>query len=569
VSEITDITGGRRNPPGPGRKPTPADLLAPPTPPTPTNATPPPADPNALVRRVANEYFAPPPAPGDWFERHRIHLTSGQRDVLTSLSRNRYTVVPSAHDVGKSFLAAAAACQWIDEHAQGDAFVVSTAPTSPQVTAILWREIEKLHRRLGLKGQINMGRVPEWKIGKELVGYGRKPADYDESGFQGIHQRYVLIVVDEAAGIPEQLWTAVDALATNEAARVLAIGNPDEANSRFRYMCLPGSGWNTIRLDGLASPNFTQDEVKAASNIANQTGDLYQYMVDHEVPFSQEQVPYELTQVLLSPRWVAERMISWGVSRTQDGDWSEPPLWESRVRATFPTDSTERSVVPLSWVRQAMQRGKDLFHVHPDELVGTTVIGVDVARYGEDETAVSVRRGRNVLEVARMGHQDTQTTALRVAARMDASTSGALAVVDVIGVGAGVVDRLREIGHEVISYNASAKTTLTDSHGEFTFPNARSAAWWNMRELLDPQNPNPISLPDDEILAAELSSPRWRILSGAKIQVEPKEDTKKRIRRSPDSADAVIMSLFYFGVDSGNAFVCDFGGESEYVTQWS
>jgi len=202
------------------------------------------------------------------------------------------------------------------------------------------------------------------------------------------------------------------------------------------------------------------------------------------------------------------------------------------------------------------------------ELVGNRVFGVDVARYGDDETAVSERIGRNVLRVDRIGHQDTQTTALRVSSRME---GGALAVVDVIGVGAGVVDRLRELNHEVVAFNAAERTDMTDAHGEFTFPNVRSAAWWNLREMLDPSNSSAVavSLPDDEILAAELSSPRWRILAGAKIQVEPKEDTKKRIRRSPDSADAVVMSLYYFGVDSGNAVVLDWGGSSEYTLAYA
>jgi hypothetical protein len=527
----------------------------------------------AQARQVADAYFAPQPHAGDWYKNHRIHLTLGQRHVLASLAKNRYTVVPSAHDVGKSFLAAASACAWIDTHPQGDAFVVSTAPTSSQVSAILWREIEKLHRRLHLPGQINMGRVPEWKIGKELVGYGRKPADYDESGFQGIHQKHVLIIIDEASGIPEQLWTAVDALATNEHARVLAIGNPDTAHSRFRAMCIPGSGWHTIRLDGLLSPNFSRDEVKAVSAIQRQTGDLYQYFLDHDIPFSQEQIPYDLTQMLLSPLWVAERMLAWGVLRDADGTWTETPLWQSKVRAVFPEDSGANGVIPLPWIRAAQERGRILAkqlaedpHLE-EELLGSYVYGCDVARYGSDETVLSTRRGRNVLRIERFANQDTQTTALRINSRMSEHPAS-IAVVDVIGLGAGVVDRLQELERETISFNSAARTDMHDSHGEFTFPNQRSAAWWNLRELLDPDNPDPLTLPDDEQLAAELSAPRWRVLAGAKIQVEPKDDTRKRIRRSPDSADAVVMSLFYFGVDSGNAFVFDYGGESPYVEEW-
>jgi len=481
--------------------------------------------------------------------------------------------VPSGHDLGKSFLAAAVACQWIDEHEVGEAFVVSTAPTSPQVTAILWREIERMHRRLSLSGQINMGRVPEWKIGKELVGYGRKPADYDESGFQGIHCRYPLILVDEAAGIPEQLWTAVDALATNENARVLAIGNPDDTNSPFRTMCLPGSGWSVVRLDGLTCPNMSEDEVKHVSNIEGETGDLWQYMVDNKIPFSDEKIPFELREVLLAPRWVAERMISWGVYKDDDGVWQESPLWESRVRAVFPQDQTGAGVIPLPWIEKAVERWEEYQRsgIPETELVGSHVFGCDVARFGEDETAMSERVGRVVLKVERVGQQDTQTTALRLARRMS-QHGNPIAVVDVIGVGAGVVDRLREEGHEVIGFNSAAKTDMMDGQGEFSFPNLRSAAWWNVREMLDPSKTTSIglALPPDEQLIADLVAPRWKVLSGARIQVEPKEETKKRLRRSPDSADAVVMSLFYLGIDMGTPYVAEYSATtSQYVHTWS
>jgi hypothetical protein len=490
--------------------------------------------------------------------------------VLASLKKNRYTVVPSAHDLGKSFLAAAVACEWIDSHEIGTAFVVSTAPTSPQVSAVLWREIEKLHRKHELPGQINMGRIPEWKVGKQLVGYGRKPADYDESGFQGIHEQYILIIVDEAAGIPPSLWTAVDALATNENARVLAIGNPDDANSPFRSMCQPGSGWNVIVLDGLSSPNMSEQEVKAASNIAGATGDLYSYMVDNRLPFSEEKVPFELTQSLLSARWVAERMIQWGVTKDDDDNWITSPLWDSRVRATFPSDKSGSGVIPLSWVQAAVERWREYVTsgISELELVGRRVLSCDVARFGDDETVVSERIGYTFLNLSRVGQQDTQATALRLHERLN-EHSGTNCVVDVVGVGGGVVDRLKELNHEVFSFNSSARTEQTDHSGEFSFPNVRSAAWWNLREMLDPSNPaTRLALPDDELLIAELTAPRWKVASGAKITVEPKEETKKRIKRSPDSADSIVMSLWYQGLDGGDSYVFEFGGESDYTVPW-
>lgn len=130
----------------------------------------------------------------------------------------------SCHGSGKSFRAARIAAWWLSTHAPGEAFVVTTAPTYKQVHAVLWREIGRAHRLADLPGRITL--EDEWYIGQELVGFGRKPADYDPSAFQGIHARYVLVIIDEAGGVPKAIFDAVDSLATNIHARVLAIGNP-------------------------------------------------------------------------------------------------------------------------------------------------------------------------------------------------------------------------------------------------------------------------------------------------------------------------------------------------------
>src|SRR6266513_918522 len=118
---------------------------------------------------------------------------------MASLVANRRTAVQSCHDSGKSFTAGLAATWWIDTRPLGEAFVVSTAPTYQQVSAILWEEIRRNHRRGGLPGRVLQS--DEWKLPDDtLVGLGRKPADTDQHGFQGIHRRYVLVILDEAGG---------------------------------------------------------------------------------------------------------------------------------------------------------------------------------------------------------------------------------------------------------------------------------------------------------------------------------------------------------------------------------
>ena len=133
--------------------------------------------------------------------------------MVQSVVDNRYSAFKASHDVSKSHTMSRLALWWIDVHPPGEAFVVTTAPTTPQVEAILWRYMGIAHKKAGLPGRITLD--AKWYIGNELVAYGRKPADYDPAAFQGIHARYVLVIIDEAGGVPKSIFDAVDALATN------------------------------------------------------------------------------------------------------------------------------------------------------------------------------------------------------------------------------------------------------------------------------------------------------------------------------------------------------------------
>lgn len=439
-------------------------------------------------------------------ERLGEHLWSKQIEVAESVRDHRYTAVQSCHDAGKSFLAGRLAAWWIDTHPAREAFVVSTAPTHPQVRAILWREIQRAHTAGGLAGRLNQ---TEWWLGPEIVGIGRKPSDYDPTAFQGIHARYVLVVIDEACGIPESLWNAVDSLVTNEDCRVLAIGNPDDPTSHFAKVCRPGSGWNVIQIDGLETPNFTDEEV-----------------------------PAEIEPLLLSPTWVQERRERWG-----EGS----PLFRSKVRGLFPEDA-EDSVIPLSWVRAAQDRWRE-WQASGGRLGALSSLGVDVARGGSDQTVAAPRHGDVVAElVTRTGAESEDSMATVAWVEGLAGPPGpAEVVVDSIGVGAGVVDRLRELGYPVVGFVASAGTDMTDSTGDLRFVNKRAAAWWSLRDLLDPLRAPTLCLPLSDDLAADLSAPRWKLMSGRRIQVESKDDIRSRLGRSTDEGDAVIQACWRDG----------------------
>jgi len=139
--------------------------------------------------------------------------------------------------------------------------------------------------------------------------------------------------------------------------------------------------------------------------------------------------------------------------------------------------------------------------------------------------------------------QDTMETAGRVKGILDANgKKAAKAVIDVIGLGSGVIDRLREQGYrKIMAFHAQMKTERLDKAGELGFADLRSAAWWYMREQLQD---GLVALPNNDLLMGDLVTPKWKVLSSGKIKVEGKDDIRKRLERSTDYADAVIQAMW-------------------------
>lgn len=417
---------------------------------------------------------------------------SKQREIMESVRDHKRTAVHSAHDLGKSHIAAQIGAWWIDSHPVGEAFVASTAPTYTQVHSILWEEIRKAHRRGSLPGRVTLSDV--WKIGDEEVGYGRKPADTDAHGFQGIHRRYVLAIIDEACGVPEQLYNAVEAITTNADCRILAIGNPDAPDTKFAQVCDPLSGWNVIHLDGLESPNFTD-----------------------------EYVPDWLRGLLLDPEWVEDKKRAWG---------EDSAIYRSKVRGLFTTDATS-GVVPSSWIARC--------RLVPDDVSGESApneLGVDPAA-GGDESVIAHRKGAVARILARGRERDTMAFADQVEQAI-LQTGATRVKVDAIGVGKGVADRLRQRrgvhGAQVIEVNVGRPAANPKR-----FARLRDELWWEVARELSETGGWILDIPDDA--AAQLAAPRWTDDASGRIVVESKDALLKRGIASPDCADALILAF--------------------------
>lgn len=431
-----------------------------------------------------------------------LHLWSKQKEIAASVKVNRRTAVRSCHSAGKSFIASVIAAWWIDTHPPGEAFVVSTAPSYPQVHAILWEEIRKRHKDGALAGRVLQS--DEWKLDDgTLVGWGRKPADTDQHGFHGIHRRYVLVIIDEACGVPEQLWTAVEAITTNPDCRILAIGNPDDPNTEFGSVCKPGSGWSVIGISALETPNFTK-----------------------------EFVPDSIRQMLLDTEWVEDKKKRWGETS---------PRYLSKVLGEFP-EIGEDTLISPKLIEAAQQR--TLEPTYDQRLA------VDVARFGSDETVIMLARGPVARVVGSYAKQSTTETTGKVIAH-GREIMGDLDIrVDGVGVGGGVVDQLVELHDSPYAdeqlpaewqiYDMQAGSAAIE---RAKFKNARAEWFWGLRELFE-QGDIDID-PDDDDLASQLASLRYKHTSRGQVQIESKDDMRKRGLPSPDRADTLMLAYAF------------------------
>lgn len=442
-------------------------------------------------------------------ERLGVQLWSKQRELLESLRDRHQTAVYTAHNIGKSFSAAVAALWWIDTHRVGEAFVVTTAPSSAQVRAILWREIGRHHGRAQLQGRVNL--TSEWYIGQELVAMGRKPPDYKEDAFQGIHARYVLVIFDEATGVPRILWDAASTLTSNDESRFLAIGNPDDRHTAFGDACLDpdlAQDWNRIQISAYDTPNFTGEAV-----------------TEH------------VAASLVTRRWAEQRKRLWG---------ERSSIYQSKVLGMFPED-TDDGVVPYTWAQAC--RVLELPESEP------VCAGLDVAGTGQDRTVLRERRGVRAGR-ERVWQEESDTVALATdVARSLREWGVKRIVVDAEGVGHGMVSELQRLSTrhradplvalhdaEVVAFRAAAHPTTTADGIKFL--NARAQLYWHARELSRLQLWDLSEVTDDDVLA-ELCAPRYEVVpASGKIKVEAKKEVKKRLGVSPDRSEALLLSYW-------------------------
>lgn len=435
----------------------------------------PPAGANGPLRLVMEVFGA---TPDPW-----------QREVLKGFGMGERRIsVRSAHGVGKTALAAWLV--WVMLLSRFKQRTVATAPTAGQLQGALLPEIKSWGQKL-----------PEplkklYDVKAEGIYYRPAPHDsYFEArtaridnpeALQGVHSDHVLLIVDEASGVPESVYEAGSGSMSSFGATTLLIGNPVrltglfyDSHHKLRDM------WHTIKVGHKDSPRIDPDFV------------------------------YDI--------------------RRRYGEDSN--AFRIRCLGDFPK-SEGNVVIPFEWVEAAFERDMS------DKPGATRVWGLDVAR-GGDRNALAERTNRTGRILDAWTDNDTMTIVGRVKARYDGLRSSerpTTILVDVIGMGGPVVDRMRELGLPVRGINVAEQAALNER-----FNRARSELWWSCREWLEKKDvrliKNDMSEPWHEELIEELIAPTYKFTSTGKIQVEPKEKTKDTIKRSPDLADALILTF--------------------------
>lgn len=429
-------------------------------------------------------------------------LAEYQEAALADLPVYGRVTVRGPHGLGKSALMSWAMLWFALTRDGEDWKIPSTASAWRQLTKFLWPELRKWARRLHWD---KVGREP-FSERNELLSLSIKLdtgeafalASDNSAMIEGAHARHLMYVFDESKVIPNATWDSAEGAFSTGEAYWMACSTPGEPQGRFYEIHRRAPGFEDWKVH-----HVTLEQAIKAGRI--------------------------------NEEWAEQRRKQWGEGSA---------VYQNRVLGEFAT-SDEEGVIPLGLVEAANERWHELNE--SGDWDPFTCVGVDVGR-GGDKSVLALRHGWAIRDLRRDSQRNTMAVTGKAAGVL--RKYDGYAIVDVIGVGAGVVDRLREMGLDVRSFNAGERTDLTDDTGELGFADKRSAAWWTMREILENE---PIALPPDDRLTGDLTAPKWSVRSGGKIKVESKEDVKKRIGRSTDDGDAVIQA-FYKGEPRGVFF---------------
>lgn len=376
---------------------------------------------------------------------------------------------------GKDFLAARLALWFHVAHYPS--IVICTGPTERQVRQVVWGELEAAYRqsRFPIGGELTSTMLKSDNPHHYILGF---TTDTTEA-YQGYHAPNVFVVVTEAPGIEPRMWPPIQSLMTAGNAKMLCIGNAtfDPESEFYAMFTSKAALYSRFTLDSESSPHCSRE-------------------------------------------FIAEMKQEYG---------EDSPVYLARVKGVFP-DNLSDTLIPLGWIEKAQRRWEQ-----PPGLEQPVTLGVDVARFGSDETVMYVGKGNRFSCIRAVQGNDLMETAGWTRRMMGQhGIHEANVRVDDTGLGGGVTDRLKEDGIKITPINFGAKAAREED-----FANARSEMFWLLRERF---RVGDIAVPpEDKKLLRDLSALKYKLTGKGQIALEPKQEAKKRLGHSPDRADSLAL----------------------------
>lgn len=435
-------------------------------------------------------------------------LWSKQREISNAILTDSRVASPASFGIGKSFLVARLALWFLFCYYPSK--VITTSATGRQVREILWSEIRSAHAksRVKLGGRV-LTTALHLSPDHFAVGFS---TDENMDMFTGYHSPNIMVIFDQAGGIPPLVWDAAEGLMTSENSKWLAMSNTAISDCEFANVCIPErksthGKWKVISINAKESPN-----VVAGKNIF---------------------------PGIIAYNWVTEKEKIWS---------KDDPLYKIFVEAKF---------VSTSEMRVLSQKSIDAAFENEGVIENSITVGLDVARSGLDSTVWVARSGTKALEIKRVTGNDTMEVAgktIEFVRYLQETYSLPVASIhiDIIGLGAGVFDRLNELNMPVVGVNNAEQKIVNDKE---RYGNVRAEMAWSFRRRMELGQVGLGSLIVEdnnwsllEFLREDLQVIKYKINSSGKIYICEKDEIKDILGRSPDYWDALVCAFEVPGV---------------------
>ena len=404
-----------------------------------------------------------------------------QKEALQNIVKHNRLSIRSGHAVGKTTFLSFVILWWLCTHYPCK--IACTANSASQLEQILWSEIQKWYKMMPQAFQDELEFRSDkitLKNAPDSFCVSRTSRRENPEALQGFHSPNMLFIIDEASGVPDIIFEVAQGAMSTHGAKTIMVGNPNRSTGYFFDSFNKNiESWQTMTVSCLDADT-------------------------------------------VDPQYVEDMKRQYG---------EDSNVFRVRVLG-LPPETDDNAIIGRALIESAIDREVDPIEVMP-------VWGIDVARHGSDRCALCKRKGNVITEpIKHWGGKDLMETVGIIMAEYESTPfrdRPTELLVDSIGLGAGVVDRLVELNIPARGINVAESSSLSNRYMRL-----RDELWFKCREWLEQKD---CQIPDQEELIAEVTAVQYSIMSNGKFKVESKDEMKKRGMRSPDIADALMLTF--------------------------